>query len=292
MNFRIMSTLAALLLTAMVQPALAVADSSNGTCPTSGSAVGDFVAVKIQCHEDPSSTAGTLDASTVGSDSAASPYATYKWVSVCASADPASGTAGAAADCGQARTCPDTAERLWRLWGRKQSGDWDPLGTQCFGRPPTAADTPKPTVTPGLVLDALRRIGLPALKVQTQPRAKTLVNFETIFYTEPQDFTGEITLLGQQVEIDASPSQYTWHRGDGSSETTTSPGAPYPSKDITYNYTDAHVTVNPSVDVTYTARFRVNRGDWQEIPETVTIAGPTGSLRISEATAVLSGEGH
>ncbi len=45
-----------------------------------------------------------------------------------------------------------------------------------------------------------------------------------------------------------------------------------------------------SVDVTYTARFRVGNGAWQAIPETVTIAGPGGALRISEATAVLSGE--
>ncbi len=56
-----------------------------------------------------------------------------------------------------------------------------------------------------------------------------------------------------------------------------------------HEFTDAHTTVRPSVDVTYTARFRVNGGAWQDIAETVTIAGPGGSLRIAEATAVLSG---
>ena len=54
--------------------------------------------------------------------------------------------------------------------------------------------------------------------------------------------------------------------------------------------TDAHTTVRTSVDVTYTARFRVGNGGWQDIPETVTITGPAGALRISEATVVLSGE--
>ncbi len=48
--------------------------------------------------------------------------------------------------------------------------------------------------------------------------------------------------------------------------------------------------MQPSVDVTYTARFRVNGGAWQDIPDTVTIAGPSTDLRVSEATAVLSGQ--
>ena len=139
------------------------------------------------------------------------------------------------------------------------------------------------------MLNAIRRIGLPELTAQTQPADKTLVNFATIFFAEPETFTRTLTLLGQQVDVEATPSQFTWHYGDGTSQTTTSPGAPYPSKEITYSYTDAHTTVTPSVDVTYTARFRVNGGGWQDINETVTIAGPAGNLRISEATAVLSG---
>ncbi len=139
------------------------------------------------------------------------------------------------------------------------------------------------------MLNAIRRIGLPELTAQTQPADKTLVNFATIFYVEPQPFARTIRLLGQQVDVEASPSEFTWHYGDGTSMTTTTPGAPYPSKEITYSYSDAHTTVSPSVDATYTARFRVNGGAWQDIAETVTIAGPTTDLRISEATAVLSG---
>jgi hypothetical protein len=41
--------------------------------------------------------------------------------------------------------------------------------------------------------------------------------------------------------------------------------------------------------VTYTARFRVNGGAWQDIDETVTITGPESSLRVSEASPTLSG---
>jgi hypothetical protein len=140
------------------------------------------------------------------------------------------------------------------------------------------------------VLAELKRIGLPSLQARTQPRDKTLVNFDTIFYAEPQPFVRTITLLGRSVDVEANPTTFTWHYGDGTATTTSTPGAPYPAKDVTHSYTDAHTTVRTSVDVTYAARFRVGNGDWQDIPETVTIAGPGGALRISEATAVLSGD--
>jgi hypothetical protein len=193
-----------------------------------------------------------------------------------------------------ARACANPVERVWQLWGQRPppGGGWDILGQQCFGKPPTAVQTPKPQVTPAMVLEALRRIGLPALEAHTQPETKTLVNFQTIFYTEPQAFTRTITLVGQQVDVEARPRSFTWHHGDGTTATTTSPGAPYPAKDIVYEYSDAHVTVQTSVDVTYTARFSVEGGAWQSIPETVTITGPAAALRISEATALLSGQYH
>ena len=220
--------------------------------------------------------------------SATSPYVAYRWLSVCS---PPSALEASApfVDCAAARACADPVERQWRLWARRANGAWDPLGTQCFGRPPTVADTPRPTVTPGLVLTALRRIGLPAIEAKTQPEDKTLVNFDTIFYAEPQTFRRTITLLGQSVEVEAQPSRYVWHHGDGTSAATTSPGAPYPSKDVVHQYRDAHRTVQARVDVVYSARFRVGGGAWQDIAETVTIAGPPTPLRISEATPVLSG---
>ncbi len=50
------------------------------------------------------------------------------------------------------------------------------------------------------------------------------------------------------------------------------------------------MTVHPSVETTYTARFRVEGGDWQDVGGTVTAAGPATVLRIAEATPLLSGE--
>jgi hypothetical protein len=50
------------------------------------------------------------------------------------------------------------------------------------------------------------------------------------------------------------------------------------------------VTVYPSVDVTYTARFRVNGEAWQGIDETVTVDGPPGELLVAESVGSLSGD--
>jgi hypothetical protein len=244
--------------------------------------------VSVSCTAPPSDNAASTSPAN-GTSEQAPRYLDYMFASPCIPFSPTESIADAP-DCGIARLCPDPAARAWDSYGLASATQrWEYINTRCYSKPPTAADLPKPQVTPGLVLTALRRMGLPALQAHTQPAGKTLVNFDTIFYTEPQPFTRTVRLLGQRVDVEATPSQYTWHHGDGTTASTTSPGAPYPSKEITYDYTHAHTTVGPSVDVTYTARFRVRGGAWQQIPESVSIAGPAGSLRISEATAVLSG---
>ncbi len=216
-------------------------------------------------------------------------FTEYQWLSVCATPS-LSSTISSEVECAAALSCPEPVERLYRLWGRDATtGAWVPLSTQCFGETPEAPNVPRPQVTPALVLREIERIGLPTLQALTQPEGKTLVNFDTIFYTEAQPFSATVTLLGRQVDILAEPTSYTWHHGDGSTTTTSTPGAPYPSRDVTYRYSDAQTTVRPRVDVTYSARFRVNGGAWQDIDETVTITGTEGSLRVSEARGSLSG---
>jgi len=266
-------------LAVIVQPLSSVFGAS---CQGSGSAGHDVLHVGMTC-EDPGSN---VPVAPVGDEDPA--IVEYRWVSVCESiGQQASGDISY--DCGAARTCPDPADRLWRLWGGLDTGEWIPVSSQCLGAPPTAAQTPKPQVTPGLVLNAIRRIGLPQLSVHIQPQGKTLVNFDTNFYVDPQQFNRTLTLLGQSVDVEATPTGYTWRHGDGTSATTTDPGAPYPELAVTYAYPTA-ATVAPSVQVTYTARFRVGGGAWQQIPGTVTVDGPPTNLLVVEGTGVLSGD--
>lgn len=176
--------------------------------------------------------------------------------------------------------CPP-GEEYYILWAQATDGSNYIYRQGCYG-PRTSA------VTDELVLEAIRRVGLPTLLVSTTPPDRTLVNLKTVFFTSPTSVTRTLTLLGQSVEVDATPARYLWHFGDGQSASTDSPGSPYPAMDLTHRYLKVD-TVRPSVDTTYTARFRVNGGAWQDVNGTVTIVGPPITLEVLEATPVLSG---
>ncbi len=181
---------------------------------------------------------------------------------------------------------------------RAEVGSWTYHGAECItfdpdNPPASVTGAPAlPAVTWQMVLREVERMGLPSLRVQVQPEDKTLVNFRTNFYAEPQAFERQITLLGQTVDVRAEPTRFHWTFGDGGADATESAGSPYPGLEVTHAYSDAQVTVRPSVDVTYAAEFRVDGGPWQEIAQTVRIGGPPVPLRVVEATPVLSGEGQ
>ncbi|MEJ7832192.1 MAG: hypothetical protein WKF79_04715 [Nocardioides sp.] len=146
-----------------------------------------------------------------------------------------------------------------------------------------------PTVTPGVVEQAFREIPLPPSELVVQPpNGRTLVNFETNFYTETEEFTRTLTLLGQQVELRIWPAEFGWRFGDGEELWTTEAGAPYPDLEVTHNYQEKG-DVSPKVDTTYAAEFRVNGGPWQPVPGTVTIPGAPVGLEVVEASPLLVG---
>jgi hypothetical protein len=177
--------------------------------------------------------------------------------------------------------CADPSEVGYILERRRSGTDepWTPVGRTCV-----APDGP--VVTPGMILSEVRRIGLPSMSVEVPP--ETLVNYDTVVYTDAETFTRTVTLLGFTVDVEASPSQFHWTYDDGTTETTTTGGRPYPAKDITHTWEDAHRTFHPSVDVTYQIRFRVDGGGWQTLVDTITIDGPEGNVRIREATGMLA----
>ena len=155
--------------------------------------------------------------------------------------------------------------------------------------PAAAAPAPLPQVTPGLVAEAFRRVGLPAAELEVQPpRGRTLVNFDTNFFTRQGAFARSVTLLGRRVDLRISPASYTWRFGDGAARSTESPGAAYPDLEVTHRYLRKG-SVAPSVDITYEATYSVDGGGWQPVPGTVTIPGAPEQLRVVTARPVLVG---
>ena len=150
-----------------------------------------------------------------------------------------------------------------------------------------AGSNESPALTPPMVASALRRVPIPAANLLIQPvNGRTFVNFDTNFYTERDEFTRAVNLLGRRVELRIWPARFTWRFGDGETLSTTSPGSAYPRLEITHSYRKAD-PVSPSVDTTYEAQFRVGEGAWRPVPGTVTIAGDTVPLDVLEATPTL-----
>ncbi|MBD8870565.1 hypothetical protein [Nocardioides donggukensis] len=166
------------------------------------------------------------------------------------------------------------------------------LGT-CTPADPTAAPPAPPQVTEPIVRRALRRIPLPGSSIVVQPPGgRTLVNFDTLFRTEAAPLQRTVRLLGRRVDLEIWASSFTWRHGDGTQQVSTSPGRAFAegvSMDeyVSHRYADAQVTVRPAVDTTYSARFRVDGGPWQDVVGTVTIAGEPVELSVVEGRPTL-----
>lgn len=137
------------------------------------------------------------------------------------------------------------------------------------------------------VLSEVKDVAFPRLGVKVQPAGRTLVNLETVVYTdESKVSTATVTLLGFPVVVEATPMSYTWSFGDGVSVTTTTPGRPYPAKDITHKYMKKG-GVSLTLTTHYAARFNVAGTGWQYVDGLVPITGPATALQVREAVPVL-----
>lgn len=186
--------------------------------------------------------------------------------------------------------CPSgsTQYRQWTVTATSET----PGAFVCSGTgPPAAAEAAAapPQVTDAMVLEAFRRVPVPELRSVTQPGDKTLVNFDTIFFAEADGFTRTVSILGRSVRLDVSPESFRWEFGDGTSATTATAGAPYPSKDVVHRYADARVTVQHRVVVTWGATWSLDGGAPRPVAGTVTTTGPATALRVAEAVPALSG---
>jgi hypothetical protein len=254
----------------------------GASCAGGAAATGNTFAAGMGCTRTGAPQRGSKDHVRSIRDQENAP--SYEWRNPCGP-----GLNGDQAGCAR-NNCPP-GERTYRLW-RVAPPPATPMGLVCSGNGPPPVAAAPPQVTDAMVLQAFRRIPLPSLRSQSQPANKTLINFDTIFFTQAQPLTRQLTLLGQRVRLEIRPSRFEWVHGDGTTKTTTTPGAPYPAKTIVYRYADAHRTVAHRVVVTWSAEWSLNGGPLQPVNGTVTTTGPSTPLRIAEASPALSGSGH
>lgn len=181
-----------------------------------------------------------------------------------------------AGTCGGSRTCP----------GNQPAQQLDyvlPDGTvtqsiiACPGKGPTG-----PTVAD--IERAFKALPMRPSTIHIQPPGgETLVNFDSIFYTEPFALDQSLHLLGSTVDFHITVASYTWHYGDGHTQTTTDPGAAYPTQTITHRYLKKG-SVSVSLDTVYQADYSIDGGPTQHLDDTVTISSPPQQLTILTAT--------
>ena len=124
---------------------------------------------------------------------------------------------------------------------------------------------------PAFTAEDFRRLPLTPLPLTIQPdRTEHLVNMPTIVYTTPTTQLLTADLLGYPVEVEATPTTYTWDFDDGTIWTTTSPGAPYPHHDITHTYPRTG-TWTITLTTTWTGHYRLTgTTTWHPITGTAT----------------------
>ena len=144
-------------------------------------------------------------------------------------------------------------------------------------------------ITPDMVAAAMARVPPPPSQIEVQPvNGRTLVNFDTNFFTGTRAFDVPLNLLGQRVDLHIVPSEFDWQFGDGESLVTEEPGAPYPDLVVTHRYLKKGQVV-ARVDTTYTATYQVNGGPSIDVKGQVTIPGVPVDLQVLTATPTLVG---
>jgi hypothetical protein len=177
---------------------------------------------------------------------------------------------------------------------------WNPAGELLSQSEPFCPVEGEEEVTPrapgpGEASAALRTVPLPQSRIKIQPPdGETLVNLATVFSTSAAAFDAPVTLLGRNVVLHIVPAQFTWHHGDGTSQTTTQPGTPWAEGSdaaslIHHVYTARATDLAVSLDTTWTATWTLDGIDQGAVPGSVTRTGPPVSLDVLEARPVLTG---
>jgi len=148
-----------------------------------------------------------------------------------------------------------------------------------------------------IAYDELRkRVPAPAV---VSTGANTLVNLQTLLWvdTEPDTDLGDFTLAGRRLGLRVHLQKITWNFGDGSTDTTTTPGHKY---DPHWSTCDTklcpdyygHVylkrgKVTVTAATTWTGQYQLGTGPWTDITGTATGATTELPITVKQTRVVL-----
>ncbi|MFW3169909.1 hypothetical protein [Geodermatophilus sp. CPCC 206100] len=161
-------------------------------------------------------------------------------------------------------------------------GAWIALAQSCVD---ITALNPPPS--PGEVFRYFQTLPLPQLPAHQQPPGNALAGLPVVFYTDgPTTQTFTVDIRGFTVDIVATATGFTWHTGDGTTLTSTDPGAPFPDHTVSHDYRSG--TYTASLTTTWSGTYSVDGGADADVPGTTTTDGASVTFSVLEARPVLT----
>ncbi|WP_344401470.1 hypothetical protein [Promicromonospora sukumoe] len=184
--------------------------------------------------------------------------------------------------------CEDDEQAVGALFEqRRQSDGWS--DAELVDDESCLAQRRQQIDLPAAAARAFQEMQIAPSEVNVQPPdGWTLVNVDTIAFTDREPRTVSTELFGIPVEIRAVVSSYSWDFGDGTLPlSTTDPGAPYPAHTIAHAYVEPG-SATISLTTTWGGQFRLaGEPTWRDVPGEATTTSASGSLEILEARARL-----
>lgn len=164
-------------------------------------------------------------------------------------------------------------------------------GRPSGGRAPVQGEPAQPAV-PVVTQRDFQSVPLSAAKVHVWPDGWGVAGKRTAFWTDDTTQTKTLTMLGQEVTVEAVPVSWRWDFGDGTVKWTHSPWRKPVSLEragFYHVYSKAeHVKV--TVTVTYEGRFRVGNGPWMDIEGTAEKTSPPRDVTVYRYEKYVVGE--
>ncbi|WP_349827968.1 PKD domain-containing protein [Brevibacterium litoralis] len=119
-------------------------------------------------------------------------------------------------------------------------------------------------VLPVVTTSDFQSFEIPSSTLHAYPADWSVAHRETAFWADSSTHTLDLTLAGFPVQVRATPVEYRWDFGDGTTETTTSAGFEPDTIDqatLTHVYSEAgEVTVD--LTTVYSGMYRIGTGPW------------------------------
>lgn len=127
-------------------------------------------------------------------------------------------------------------------------------------------------VMPVVSQEDFRSLGVEPLVAHLGPPGQWIpVGIDMIVWAESGVQVFEVEMFGQPVRVRATPVKYVWDFGDGTVLTTSFPGRPHPSRDVSMRYV-GQGWYEVSLVTVFSGEFSVAGGPWQPVQGTVEVA--------------------